>query len=130
MRGCAGISVNHHQVLFFLAAACIQLRLLANMLDGLIAVEGAIGSNGYSSASDWNRSSRLVLRESSACDGMLHRLPARRDAGAWFPTKQAVWLGPIEVVRALAIEVHRSRGVRVHGKVRSRSFGGELIDKI
>jgi phosphatidylglycerophosphate synthase len=26
--------------LFFLAAACIQLRLLANMLDGLIAVEG------------------------------------------------------------------------------------------
>lgn len=31
-------------LLFFAAAACIQLRLLANMLDGLVAVEGGRGS--------------------------------------------------------------------------------------
>lgn len=30
--------------LFLLAAVCIQLRLLANMLDGLVAVEGGRGS--------------------------------------------------------------------------------------
>lgn len=30
-------------LLFLVAAACIQLRLLANMLDGLVAVEGGRG---------------------------------------------------------------------------------------
>lgn len=30
--------------LFVLAAACIQLRLLCNMLDGMVAVEGGLGS--------------------------------------------------------------------------------------
>ena len=30
-------------LLFLAAAACIQLRLLANMLDGLVAVEGGRG---------------------------------------------------------------------------------------
>ena len=33
-------SGDHSAWVFLLAAACIQLRLLANMLDGLIAVEG------------------------------------------------------------------------------------------
>lgn len=32
-------------LLFLAAAACIQLRLLANMLDGLVAVEGGRGSS-------------------------------------------------------------------------------------
>jgi hypothetical protein len=31
---------SSRQVLFFTAAACIQLRLLCNMLDGMVAVEG------------------------------------------------------------------------------------------
>jgi phosphatidylglycerophosphate synthase len=30
--------------LFILAAACVQLRLLCNMLDGMVAVEGGMGS--------------------------------------------------------------------------------------
>jgi phosphatidylglycerophosphate synthase len=30
--------------LFILAASCIQLRLLCNMLDGMVAVEGGMGS--------------------------------------------------------------------------------------
>ena len=29
---------------YFMAAACIQLRLLANLLDGMLAVEGGLGS--------------------------------------------------------------------------------------
>jgi phosphatidylglycerophosphate synthase len=33
-----------HPALFLAGAACIQLRLLANMLDGLVAVEGQRGS--------------------------------------------------------------------------------------
>jgi phosphatidylglycerophosphate synthase len=31
-------------VLYLLAAACIQLRLLCNLLDGMVAVEGGMGS--------------------------------------------------------------------------------------
>jgi phosphatidylglycerophosphate synthase len=30
--------------LFLLAAACVQLRLLCNLLDGMVAVEGGLGS--------------------------------------------------------------------------------------
>ena len=30
----------------FLAAACVQLRLLCNMFDGLVAVEGGLKSKG------------------------------------------------------------------------------------
>jgi len=32
-------------VLLFLAAVCVQLRLLCNMMDGLVAVEGGLKSN-------------------------------------------------------------------------------------
>jgi phosphatidylglycerophosphate synthase len=35
---------ERNPVLFLVAAGCIQLRLLANMLDGLVAVEGGRGS--------------------------------------------------------------------------------------
>ena len=38
-------------LLFIAAAACIQLRLLANMLDGLVAVEGG---RGGSTGAIWN----------------------------------------------------------------------------
>lgn len=38
-------------LLFLAAAACIQLRLLANMLDGLVAVEGG---RGAPTGSIWN----------------------------------------------------------------------------
>jgi phosphatidylglycerophosphate synthase len=31
-------------VLYLLAAACVQLRLLCNLLDGMVAVEGGLGS--------------------------------------------------------------------------------------
>jgi phosphatidylglycerophosphate synthase len=37
-------SVGRQMVLLFVAAACIQLRLLCNMLDGMVALEGGLGS--------------------------------------------------------------------------------------
>lgn len=44
IAGAAALLGAEHQPLLFLAAAlCIQLRLLANMLDGLVAVEGDRG---------------------------------------------------------------------------------------
>jgi len=44
--GSACLLVSHRGVLFFLAAtACVQLRLLCNLMDGLVAVEGGLKSN-------------------------------------------------------------------------------------
>ncbi len=39
----AMVEASTRPLLFLAAAACIQLRLLANMLDGLVAVEGGRG---------------------------------------------------------------------------------------
>ncbi|MEO1046429.1 MAG: CDP-alcohol phosphatidyltransferase family protein [Pseudomonadota bacterium] len=38
------VAANGQPLLFLLAALCIQLRLLCNMLDGLVAVEGGRGT--------------------------------------------------------------------------------------
>ena len=37
------VKANGHPLLFLAGAACIQLRLLANLLDGMVAVEGGRG---------------------------------------------------------------------------------------
>ena len=37
-------SPGARSILFLLAAACVQLRLLCNLLDGMVAVEGGLGS--------------------------------------------------------------------------------------
>ncbi|MCG6859770.1 MAG: CDP-alcohol phosphatidyltransferase family protein [Chromatiaceae bacterium] len=39
-----GASAGWRSALFAIAAACIQLRLLCNLLDGMVAVEGGLGS--------------------------------------------------------------------------------------
>jgi phosphatidylglycerophosphate synthase len=38
------VSPGARTVLLLLAAACVQLRLLCNLLDGMVAVEGGLGS--------------------------------------------------------------------------------------
>ncbi len=44
MLAAPAASPGGRAALFALAAACIQLRLLCNMLDGMVAVEGGLGS--------------------------------------------------------------------------------------
>ena len=44
MLAAPAASPGGRAALFVLAAACIQLRLLCNMLDGMVAVEGGLGS--------------------------------------------------------------------------------------
>lgn len=43
--GGACLLATVHGALFFLAAACVQARLLCNLMDGLVAVEGGLKSN-------------------------------------------------------------------------------------
>lgn len=43
LGGWALVEAPQRPLLFLFAAACIQLRLLANMIDGLVAVEGGRG---------------------------------------------------------------------------------------
>jgi phosphatidylglycerophosphate synthase len=43
MLGAAEAGQAARGALFVLAAVCVQLRLLANMLDGMVAVEGGLG---------------------------------------------------------------------------------------
>jgi phosphatidylglycerophosphate synthase len=44
MLAAPATSPGGRATLFVLAAVCIQLRLLCNMLDGMVAVEGGLGS--------------------------------------------------------------------------------------
>jgi len=39
------LAATHEFLFFFAAAACVQLRLLCNLMDGLVAVEGGLKSN-------------------------------------------------------------------------------------
>ena len=44
MLAAPAAAAGGRMALFILAAACVQLRLLCNMLDGMVAVEGGMGS--------------------------------------------------------------------------------------
>ncbi len=44
MLAAPGMTGGARATLFVLAAVCIQLRLLCNLLDGMVAVEGGLGS--------------------------------------------------------------------------------------
>jgi phosphatidylglycerophosphate synthase len=44
MLAAPGAGPGLRAALFILAAACVQLRLLCNLLDGMVAVEGGLGS--------------------------------------------------------------------------------------
>ena len=44
MLGASSVGPGSRAALFVFAAACIQLRLLCNLLDGMVAVEGGLGS--------------------------------------------------------------------------------------
>ena len=39
------LEAPYHTVYFLAAAACVQLRLLCNLMDGLVAIEGRLKSN-------------------------------------------------------------------------------------
>lgn len=57
-------------VLFILAAACIQLRLLCNLLDGMVAVEGGLGSRSgeiYNEVPDRIADPLLLVPAGYAC---------------------------------------------------------------
>ncbi|HSQ07804.1 MAG TPA: CDP-alcohol phosphatidyltransferase family protein, partial [Chromatiaceae bacterium] len=45
MLAAPAASPGGRDALFVLAAACIQVRLLCNMLDGMVAVVGGLGSS-------------------------------------------------------------------------------------
>lgn len=56
--------------LFVLAAACIQLRLLCNLLDGMVAVEGGLGSRSgevYNDLPDRIADPLLIVPAGYAC---------------------------------------------------------------
>lgn len=44
MLAAPGVASGGRVALLLIAAACVQLRLLCNMLDGMVAVEGGLGS--------------------------------------------------------------------------------------